>query len=61
MNHNDIDKAYVSPYDQLLHTFDATHPKTASQQKEIKKNKRIATQRDHANPLPTDEAIWSEF
>lgn len=41
MNSNDIDKAYVSPYDKFLFEFDATHSKSASQLKEINKHKRI--------------------
>lgn len=61
MNELDIDKAYVSPYDKLLYTFDATHLPSASQQKEILKNQRIATLRDNATPLSTDEPIWTEF
>ena len=61
MNHNDIDKAYVSPYDKLLFTFEATHAPTASQEKEIKKNQKIATLRDNATPLSPDETLWSKF
>ena len=33
MSDNDIDKAYVSPYDKFLFGFDATHDKSASQLK----------------------------
>ena len=46
MANNDIDKTYVSPYDQFLFNFDATHEKSASQLKEIKKYKRIFALRD---------------
>lgn len=61
MNKTDIDKAYVSPYDKLLFEFDATHNKSASQLKEIKKYQRIFALRDtvHAKALPED--LWIEF
>ena len=57
----DIDKAYVSPFDKVLFTFDATHEKTASQLSEIKKHQRIAFLRD--NPLKSgeEEVIWDNF
>ena len=55
MNHQDIDKAYVSPYDRFLFEFDATHPHTASQLHEIAKHQRIFELRDHAN-APQAEA-----
>ena len=42
----DIDKAYVSPYDKFLRTFDATHAPTASQQQEKAKHDKIFAQRD---------------
>ncbi len=60
MANNDIDKHYVSPYDRFLFEFDATHEKSASQLKEIKKYQRIFTRRDTptencaANPLLVD-------
>ena len=57
---HDIDKAYVSPYDEFLFTFDATHPKTASQKKEIKKYKRIEKLRDEALPESQTD-MWEEF
>lgn len=60
MNPEDIDKAYVSPYDVFLYTFDATHPKSASQQKEIKKHQRIAKLRDVAS-VTDDETLWEKF
>lgn len=61
MTKHDIDKAFVSPYDQFLFEFDATHKKSASQLKEIKKYERIFTLRD--NPLKKDVEgeIWGEF
>ncbi len=57
----DLDKAYVSPIDKFLFTYDATHEKTASQLLEIIKNKRIAFLRD--NPVIDGEEviIWEEF
>lgn len=44
----DIDKAYVSPYDKFLRTFDTKHAPTASQQKEKTKHDKLFKQRDHA-------------
>ena len=46
MNKEDIDKTYVSPYDLFLYEFDATHQKSASQLKEIKKYQRVFDLRD---------------
>lgn len=60
MNINDIDKAYISPYDKLINEFDATHPKTESQLQEIKKHQRIAKLRDNAED-EQDNAIWEGF
>lgn len=61
MSKNDINKAYVSPYDKFFYGFDAKHKKSASQLKEIKKYERIARLRD--NPDVQDEVIeiWTEF
>ena len=61
MNKHDIDKAYVSPYDRFLFEFDATHDKSLSQLKEIKKHQRIAVLRDQANTTVGEEEIWSDF
>lgn len=61
MSSPDIDKAYVSPYDTFLFEFDATHPKTASQLKEIEKHRRIATLRDTKDTSDRASEIWSEF
>ncbi len=61
MSDNDIDKAYVSPYDKFLFEFDAHHEKTASQLKEIKKAARIANLRDNAKPTDVEGEIWGEF
>ncbi|MDP3705517.1 MAG: CBU_0585 family protein [Legionellaceae bacterium] len=61
MNKNDIDKAFVSPYDEFLFEFDATHAKSASQINEINKYKRIFAMRDMAISNVTTDDIWDEF
>ncbi|ARG96619.1 CBU_0585 family protein [Legionella micdadei] len=61
MSNNDIDKAYVSPYDKYLFEFDAQHEKSASQQQEIKKHQRIAYLRDHAKQKDAKGEIWDAF
>lgn len=61
MSNNDIDKAYVSPYDKFLFEFDAKHEKSESQLKEIKKHERIAYLRDHAEAKDSDGEIWDDF
>ncbi|KTC82405.1 MULTISPECIES: CBU_0585 family protein [Legionella] len=61
MNSNDIDKAYVSPYDKFLFEFDATHDKSASQIKEINKHKRISLMRDNKDYKNEKGEIWEEF
>jgi hypothetical protein len=61
MSNKDIDKAYVSPYDKFLFEFDATHEKSASQLKEIKKHERIAFLRDHAKLKDSEGEIWDAF
>lgn len=61
MSSNNIDKAYVSPYDKFLFEFDATHKKSESQIKEIKKNRRIAQMRDNKNYKEDKSEIWSDF
>ena len=61
MSANDIDKAYVSPYDKFLFNFDATHEKTASQIKEIVKHERIALLRDDKNYKSDKSEIWESF
>lgn len=57
----DIDKAYVSPYDKFLFEFDATHAKSASQIKEIKKHDVIALMRDDKNYIANKGDIWEAF
>ena len=61
MTKHDINKAFVSPYDRFLFEFDATHEKSASQLKEIKKHQRIAKLRDQANPNNTEGEVWQGF
>lgn len=61
MNKHDIDKAYVSPYDKFLYTFDKTHAKSESQLKEIKKHQRIATLRDEDLPEGEGGDVWTGF
>ncbi|MCH9756061.1 MAG: hypothetical protein K0U37_02565 [Gammaproteobacteria bacterium] len=42
----DIDKAYVSPFDIFLRTFDAKHAPSSSQQLEKAKHDKIFKLRD---------------
>ncbi|MFC3908012.1 CBU_0585 family protein [Legionella dresdenensis] len=58
---NDLDKAYVSPYDKFMYKFDQEHEKSPSQIKEINKHKRIANLRDNANPVDDSDSIWEQF
>lgn len=57
----DIDKFYVSPFDKMMRQFDATHPSSASQIKEIEKHAKIAKLRDEAIVDNEKEKIWSGF
>ena len=61
MSKYDINKAYVSPYDKFLFEFDATHEKSLSQLKEIKKYQRIFALRDNSNAQESQIEIWEEF
>lgn len=61
MINQDIERSYVSPYDEFLFEFDATHPKTASQLQEMKKNARIAALRDNPAPHVEGKEIWTAF
>ncbi len=61
MSKNDIDKAFVSTYDKFLFEFDATHEKSPSQLKEIKKDARIAKLRDKPQIKDEEGEIWGEF
>jgi hypothetical protein len=50
---------FISDIDKKLAEFDATHPKTASQQEEIDKYARIHTLRDTPVDQPEpEENIW---
>lgn len=57
----EIDKKYVSPYDKLLHGFDATHAPTVSQQREISKHERLFKLRDEVNPDTEENILWDKF
>ena len=61
MNKHDIDKAYVSPIDVFLYGFDATHEKSESQLKEIKKHQSIAQKRDNKDSEGDEGEIWESF
>ncbi len=61
MSNNDIDKAYVSPYDKFFFEFDATHEKSESQLREIQKHARIARLRDDKECQLTQKEIWEDF
>lgn len=61
MSQYDIDKSYVSPYDRFLFEFDATHPKTTSQLREIEKHQKIAQKRDFPNAGTQSEIVWDKF
>ncbi|WP_131783163.1 CBU_0585 family protein [Legionella gresilensis] len=61
MSSSDIDKAYISPYDEFFYEFDEEHKKSHSQMVEIKKNERVARLRDNAEPDPSQNEIWEEF
>lgn len=58
---DEINKVYISPYDKFLYAFDATHAKSASQLKEIKKHERIALLRDNKEYVEPDREIWTDF
>ena len=57
----DVDKFYVSPFDKMMREFDATHPSSPSQIKEIEKHAQIAKLRDEAIVDNEKEKIWSGF
>lgn len=57
----DIDKFYVSSFDKMMRKFDATHPYSASQIKEIEKHALIAKLRDEEIVDQNQEKIWSGF
>ncbi|MBA2648796.1 MAG: hypothetical protein H0U75_04200 [Legionella sp.] len=61
MNKNDIDKAYISPFDKFSFEYDATHDKSPSQIKEIIKNQVIANKRDNKDHNTEKSEIWESF
>lgn len=61
MNTFDIDKAFVSVYDEFLAKFDREHSLTASQLKEMKSCARIAALRDGTAVPPEADTLWEEF
>lgn len=61
MSTSDLDKFYVSPYDQFLFEFDANHKPSESQLSEIKKHQRIAKMRDNADYIDEKGEIWESF
>ncbi len=55
-------KNYVSPIDIKLAEFDAINPRSASQQAEINKYKRINRLRDKKSPPKHENhKIWEDF
>jgi len=61
---NPLKKGYVSEIDDFLTQFDQSHPqKSASQQKEMAKNARIAQLRDVGSPADCSvtKEIWNNF
>lgn len=61
MNEFDIDKAYISTYDEYLQKFDREHALTESQLKEIKTYQRINALRDGTEPVAPSTTTWDEF
>lgn len=61
MSAKKIDREYVSDIDKFLREFDKTHPLSASQQKEITKNGKIAHLRDDPKAPHRSENIWEKF
>lgn len=59
--HKDIDKSYISPYDEFLFAFDRKNAKSVSQKKEIEKHRRIAELRDNPDVAEKHGQIWDEF
>ncbi|MDF1827182.1 MAG: hypothetical protein P1U39_02770 [Legionellaceae bacterium] len=57
----EIDKKYVSPYDKLLHGFDATHAPSTSQQREISKYEALFRLRDEVIAHPENKQLWDKF
>lgn len=63
MSHSveDINKAYVSPYDEFMAAFDQKHKPSLSQLQEIKKHKRISYLRDNPDPTLAKGKVWDQF
>jgi hypothetical protein len=61
MNEFDIDKAYVSTFDEYLQKFDREHALTESQLKEIKTYQRINALRDGTEPVTPPTKTWEAF
>lgn len=56
------DKNFVSDLDKFLQAWDEQHPElSASQQKEIKKHKRVQQLRDHITAADEEHKIWENF
>lgn len=54
-----VDSNYISDIDKKLAEYNASHPKTPSQQAEIDKYHRIHHLRDHAvEQADVEEDIW---
>lgn len=61
MSAHKIDKSYVSEIDKFMLDFDAKHPKSKSQQKEVIKYTRIFKLRDNPVADESKERIWEGF
>ena len=57
----DINKSYVSPYDEFLAEFENNHELSLSQQQERTKHSRIAKLRDKSQLENASGEIWDEF
>ena len=61
MNVFDINKSFVSSYDEFLAEFDRAHPLSASQIKEIATFQRIFALRDGVDAQNNQDDIWKAF
>ncbi|WP_423063957.1 CBU_0585 family protein [Candidiatus Paracoxiella cheracis] len=57
-HHQKTEKNFVSKIDKKLAEFNRTHPKSASQDAEINKYKRLYKLRDHAIVEKKKKDIW---
>ena len=55
-----LETAFVSTIDKALATFNLKRPRTAAQQAEIDKYKRIHQLRDDATPMRKTKDLWTE-